>query len=108
MGGARLIPRLIRMADTNLHPWILGRLSPEAERARFVIMHASDPLVVVQALGVIAIENERLLHESVADARAQGHTWQLIADALGVTRQAAQRRFGNGVEDDAGQSSAST
>lgn len=35
-----------------------------------------------------------LLHRSVASARSGGHSWQAIGDVLGLTRQAAQQRFG--------------
>lgn len=35
-----------------------------------------------------------LLHRSVAAARAGGHSWQAIGEVLGLTRQAAQQRFG--------------
>lgn len=31
----------------------------------------------------------------VADAREAGETWQSIADALGISRQAAHERFSN-------------
>lgn len=34
-------------------------------------------------------------HRLAADARAAGCTWEAIGDALGVTRQSAQERFGN-------------
>ncbi len=34
------------------------------------------------------------LHQAVATARKRGQAWQAIADALGVTRQAASQRFG--------------
>ena len=37
---------------------------------------------------------ERELTLAVADARAAGVSWQGIGDALGITRQAAQQRFG--------------
>ncbi|MEF2255605.1 hypothetical protein [Microbacterium schleiferi] len=30
---------------------------------------------------------------AVAGLRAQGHSWQYIGDALGISRQAAQQRF---------------
>jgi hypothetical protein len=40
------------------------------------------------------------LHANVARARAAGHSWKEIADALGVTRQAAWERFGKGDERD--------
>lgn len=37
---------------------------------------------------------EERLTLAVRRAHAAGATWQRIGDALGVTRQAAQRRFG--------------
>lgn len=46
----------------------------------------------------VAVEIERAaeqhLRASVAAARADGVSWQLIGDALGVSRQAAFKRFG--------------
>lgn len=83
------------MADRGEHPWITGRLSPEAERARFTILHASDPLILAQALTVSAAETERLLREAVAEAREAGATWEEIGQAVGTSRQAALRRFGS-------------
>jgi hypothetical protein len=38
---------------------------------------------------------QRHLAAAVSRARSQGHTWAQIASRLGVTRQAAQQRFGN-------------
>lgn len=38
---------------------------------------------------------QRHLAAAVSRARSQGHTWAQIAGRLGVTRQAAQQRFGN-------------
>ena len=35
-----------------------------------------------------------LLHQSVATARASGHSWAAVGEVLGLTRQAAQQRFG--------------
>lgn len=39
---------------------------------------------------------EKDLRASVQRARDEGATWQEIGDALGITRQAAQQRFGGG------------
>lgn len=41
---------------------------------------------------------ERELGSAVATARAQGVTWQQVADVLGVSRQAAFKRFGHAVD----------
>jgi hypothetical protein len=34
------------------------------------------------------------LEQAVVDMRGEGATWQEVGDALGVTRQAAQQRYG--------------
>jgi hypothetical protein len=57
----------------------------------------TDPksyLVLVDAAHVGADEAGRLLREAVASARNAGHSWEAIGAVLGVSRQAAQQRFG--------------
>jgi len=44
-----------------------------------------------------ARRDEALLTERVAQARAHGRSWNRIAAALGVSRQAARQRFGGKV-----------
>lgn len=39
-------------------------------------------------------ETASLLHDAVNQARRVGHSWQTIGQELGVSRQAAQQRFG--------------
>lgn len=36
---------------------------------------------------------ENLIEEAVRTAREQGHTWEEVGQALGVSRQAAWQRF---------------
>ncbi len=58
---------------------------------------AEDPgasLALVAASRVAAEETEPLLQEPVADARSAGHSWDTVGRLLGVSRQAAQQRFG--------------
>lgn len=43
------------------------------------------------------------LHAAVAAAREAGHTWAEIGDLLGITRQAAFKRFGTPVDPRSGQ-----
>lgn len=45
-------------------------------------------------LATLAADVDRVLAESVAGLRAAGHSWVDIATRLGVSRQAAQQRFG--------------
>ena len=51
-----------------------------------------DEVAVAQA----RLEQARTqLHEAVTRARAHDHTWAQIGDVLGMTRQAAFKRFGS-------------
>lgn len=51
-------------------------------------------LALVVAGRVAAEETSRLLQDAVANARAAGHSWDAIGRLIGVSRQAAQQRFG--------------
>ena len=51
-------------------------------------------LRLVAATRVAAEESSRLLREAVAGARAAGHSWDTLGRLLGVSKQAAQQRFG--------------
>lgn len=51
-------------------------------------------LVLVAAARAGAEETSRLLHEAIAGARGAGHSWEAVGRTLGVSRQAAQQRFG--------------
>lgn len=53
-----------------------------------------DSLDQLQAVKALADWIELRQKMVVSDARAAGKTWQQIADALGITRQAAQKRYG--------------
>lgn len=46
------------------------------------------------ALRLVEIAAGNARSAIIADARANGETWQSIADALGISRQAAQQRYG--------------
>lgn len=48
-------------------------------------------------------ESKQRLHDAVTAARAQGHTWQEIGDALDMSRQAAFKRFGKPTKPDRGE-----
>ena len=55
-----------------------------------------EPLVAIRALATIESEAKKVLPEMIEEARKADHTWVQIVEALGVTRQAAQARFGGG------------
>jgi hypothetical protein len=47
-------------------------------------------------LGVLRSVLNEVVEMAVADARADGVTWVKVGDALGVTHQAAIKRYGKG------------
>lgn len=57
-------------------------------------MDPAASLALVHASRVAAEETSRLLQDAVANARAAGHSWDAIGRLIGVSRQAAQQRFG--------------
>mgnify|MGYP001260575374 CR=1 FL=1 len=57
----------------------------------------TDPdahLLTVDASRVAAEETSRLLRQAINGARAAGHSWEAVGRLLGISRQAAQQRFG--------------
>src|SRR4051794_7664097 len=68
--------------------------SQAAAEASYLLRVTSDPLVAIRALTTIEGEAKRVLAQMVQEARKANHTWAQIAEALGITRQAAQARFG--------------
>lgn len=51
-----------------------------------------DPAEALAAVVSLRLIADRLEHAAVARALADGWTWHQIAEALGVTRQAAHKR----------------
>jgi DNA-directed RNA polymerase specialized sigma24 family protein len=54
---------------------------------------SADPAVGLRAVRALQRLQERLEAIQVANARAQGWSWQAIADALGVSRQAVHQKY---------------
>lgn len=60
---------------------------------------AGTPLAVVRRAAEADQVAGDLLQQAVTAARANGHSWAEIGETLGLTRQAAQQRFGRAAPD---------
>lgn len=71
--------------------------------------HPLDPHMLDDQIEIVVrtAEAERqvrqLLHHSVSAAKAGGHSWASIGRVLGLSRQAAQQRFGRTSDDQPGE-----
>ena len=70
--------------------------SHAAAEASYLLRVTSEPLVAIRALSTIEVEAKKVLVDMVEEARKANHSWAQIAEALGVTRQASQARYGGG------------
>jgi hypothetical protein len=61
---------------------------------------ADDPAVGLRAIRALRELADRLEVLQVANARSRGWSWQQVADALGVTRQAAHKKHAGNRKDD--------
>jgi DNA invertase Pin-like site-specific DNA recombinase len=55
---------------------------------------AGDPYTALKAIAELRRELDRVEAATVRRARNAGMSWQLIALALGVTRQAVHKKYG--------------
>ena len=79
------------MATTNVNDieMVLDGLNPATVTARDAVHFRA---IIAAQDGVDRADRE--LHDAVRAARDAGDTWLSIGMALGVTKQAAQKRFG--------------
>jgi hypothetical protein len=52
-----------------------------------------DSAVILHALASLIAQADSTLHDAVAAARDQGHTWAEIGQLLGISQAAAARRY---------------
>lgn len=71
----------------------VARLDPSLERRLDTDPQAHLDLVLVARRA--HDQTNKLLHGAVTSARAAGWSWEAIGTALGMSRQAAQQRFGH-------------
>jgi hypothetical protein len=67
---------------------------------------AEDPDAYLELIAAAAQAHEQtrtLLQSTVVSARNAGHSWDQIGRRLGISRQAAQQRFGRGETEGAGE-----
>ena len=77
----------------------------ENEKARNLLRRAHNldlPFSAFQAIAALRAELERLEWAAIDSARAKGATWDEVASALGVTRQALHQRLRRGGPSGAG------
>jgi uncharacterized protein YigA (DUF484 family) len=68
------------------------QLADTLDQATAAVEHADDLHEIAAAVDAVRADNARL-REAVIFARARGRSWNHIALALGVSRQAARQRF---------------
>lgn len=83
---------------THVAPrWLTGRIYDYVHQIKPAIAN-DDALSVVWACRRLTDELQPLVVDDIARARAGGATWETIGEALGITGQAASRRYGPAVE----------
>lgn len=82
----------LEQAAADAEAW-LDSLDP----ASVTLEDTSDLRAVAIAMGAVA-DAERDLRDAVRAARRSGRSWGRIAMVLGVSKQAAQQRFGDSVD----------
>ena len=84
--------RQLEQAAADAEAW-LDSLDPASVTSE----DTADLRAVAIAVGAVA-DAERDLRDAVQTARRSGRSWGRIAMVLGVSKQAAQQRFGGSVQ----------
>lgn len=72
----------------------MSDLADTIGRAILAGADTEDQLALVRRTAEASSLTAELLQQAVSAARAGGHSWSAIGGTLGLTRQAAQQRFG--------------
>ena len=64
------------------------------DAALYSLEHADDPLLVLRNMADLRRIGDRITELAVADARANGSTWQEVATALRRSRQSVHQQYG--------------
>jgi DNA-directed RNA polymerase specialized sigma24 family protein len=92
VAAVRLIrPRLSRFLDVQRLSSYLDSVTDV--QALDEATNSDDPAVGLRAVRALKRLHEHLEALHVANAREQGWSWQAIADALGVSRQAVHQKY---------------
>jgi hypothetical protein len=91
-------------AGCNRHLWAapfanfsgtgVGRITTCSFLVRHRRRKSNEPLVILDSLAEMKEALKQVERAAVEEARAQGATWVQVAEALHVTRQAVEQRFG--------------
>lgn len=68
-------------------------LDPDPTHLLQTAARKTNPTQALQAIATLRQATDSLEHQAIEAALAAGHSWQDIADALGVTRQAVHRKY---------------
>jgi hypothetical protein len=83
-GADFILRRSLSEAIAAVDPTLAGRLEHEPD----------SYLDLIDLMSRSAVEASQLLHLAVTSARQAGVSWERIGQRLGISRQAAQQRFG--------------
>ena len=81
------------------HPWVLVRVSERDRREwiemTYIARTADSPLAAMKAMSRMKELLDAYLEAAVGEARERKATWADIAEALGRSRQAVHKQYGD-------------
>ena len=85
------------MTTFRSFPYLYDETSPAARnisRQISSIENGAEALEILELANGIAHNTTAIIEHTARQARADGATWEQIGDALGMSKQGAQNRFG--------------